>query len=436
MNAKKPRTSLAPPYRGEGGTFDAEVWLAGLDPIGWRFGLERIEALLAELGDPQREFESVHVVGTNGKSSVTVMTAALIEAWGRSTGCYISPHSERWSQRVRVRGREVDPDGFAAATERVAAAVPAVERSFAEGERVTQFEAATAVAFVALAEAGVEVGVIEAGLGGRLDATNVLSSRTTVLTSIGLDHTAWLGDTELEIAGEKLAVLREGSTLVLGQVSAAVADLARRTAEERGCDVVEPDAPPEGAGLDAPYLRRNLGVALAAAEVVVGPVPGDAFRSALGSLELAGRFEVIPGDPPFVLDAAHNPDGARALTEALSARLGDQPVVACLAILADKDAEGIIGALAPALAAAVCTEIPVARLEGSGRPGTSAVPAAELVRLCEASSVPATAHTDPAGAVALAVAMARERRGVALIAGSHYLLGYGWTARPAQSSYR
>jgi dihydrofolate synthase / folylpolyglutamate synthase len=415
---------------------NAEEWLSSLDPIGWRFGLERIEALLAELGDPQREFESVHVVGTNGKSSVSVMTAALIEACGRSTGCYISPHSERWSQRVRVRGREIDPGAFAAAAERVAAAVPAAERTFAEAERVTQFEAATAVAFAALADAGVEVGVIEAGLGGRLDATNVLPSRATVLTSIGLDHTAWLGDTELEIAGEKLAVLREGSTLVLGQVSDPVADLARRTAEERGCQVVEPAAPQEGAGLDAPYLRRNLGVALAAAEVVVGPVPGEAFRHALGSLELAGRFEVIPGDPPFVLDAAHNPDGARALAEALSARLDAQPVVACLAILADKDAEGIIGALAPALSAVVCTEIPVARLEGSGRPGTSAVPAAELVRLCEAASVPATAHTDPSGAIALAAAMARERRGVALIAGSHYLLGYGWTARPAQSSYR
>ena len=122
--------------------------------------------------------------------------------------------------------------------------VPAVEAGFAEGERVTQFEAATATAFVALAEAGVEVGVIEAGLGGRLDATNVLRSRATVLTSIGLDHTAWLGETELEIAAEKLAVLREGSTLVLGEVSAPVAELARETAAERGCAVVEPEEPP------------------------------------------------------------------------------------------------------------------------------------------------------------------------------------------------
>ena len=399
-----------------------EEWLSSLDPIGWRFGLERITALLTELGDPQNEFESVHVVGTNGKSSVAVMTAALVEARGRSTGCYLSPHSERWSQRVRVRGREIDGSAFADAAKRVAPAVTAVERGFAEGERITQFEAATATAFVALAATGVEVGVIEAGLGGRLDATNVLRSRVTVLTSIGLDHTAWLGETELEIAGEKLAVLREGSTLVLGPVSGPVAELARRVAGERGCDLIEAEAEHGDTGLGAPYLRRNLSAALAAAEVVAGPVSSTDLDRALASLELAGRFEVVAGDPPLVLDAAHNPDGARALTEALAEYVTEQPVVACLAILADKDATGIVAALAPALAAAVCTEIPAARLAGSGRPGATSTPAAELVRLCEAVSVPATAHAEPAGAVALAIAMARDRGGVALIAGSHYLL--------------
>ncbi len=404
------------------GRFDAEAWLGSLDPIGWRFGLERIAALMSALGDPQYEFEAVHVVGTNGKSSVAAMTAALVESRGRSAGCYLSPHSERWSQRVWVRGAEVDSGDFAVAAERVAAALPAVEQGFAGDERVTQFEAATATAFVALANAGVEVGVIEAGLGGRLDATNVLRSRVTVLTSVGLDHTAWLGESELEIAGEKLAVLREGSTLVLGPVIDAVAELARRLAEERRCDLIEAEPDRVGTGLAAPYLRRNLSAALAAAEVVAGPVsPADLDR-VLASLDLAGRFEVVAGDPPIVLDAAHNPDGARALTEALAERLEGQPVVACLAILADKDATGIIGALAPALAAAVCTEIPTARLEGAGRPGTTSTPAAELVRLCEAASVPATAHAEPGSAVTLAIAMARERGGVALIAGSHYLL--------------
>ena len=147
------------------------------------------------------------------------MTAALLEASGRTTGAYLSPHSERWAERVRIRGAEIDADAFERAVGAVAAVVPGVEEGFQEGERVTQFEAATAAAFVALRDAGVEVGVIEAGLGGRLDATNVLDSRVTVLTSIGLDHTQWLGETELEIAAEKLAVLRPGTTLVLGRRS-------------------------------------------------------------------------------------------------------------------------------------------------------------------------------------------------------------------------
>jgi dihydrofolate synthase/folylpolyglutamate synthase len=404
--------------------FDAEAWLGSLDPIGWRFGLERITALLTELGDPQHEFEPVHVVGTNGKSSVALMTAALVEARGRSTGCYLSPHTERWSQRVRIGAGEIDAGAFATAAERVAAALTAVETRFSEGERVTQFEAATATAFVALADAGVEVGVIEAGLGGRLDATNVLRSRATVLTSIGLDHTAWLGETELEIAGEKLAVLREGSALVLGDVPAEVAELARRTAAERRCTVLDPSPLPGGVELDAPYLRRNLGVAVAAAQAVAGPIAAGELREAIAALDLTGRFELVPGRPPMILDAAHNPAGARALAEALAERIDDRPVVGCLAILADKDASGIVAALAPALSAAVCTEIPAARLAGSGRPGMSAVPAAELVLLCEGASLPATAHTDPGGAVALARAMAQNRDGVALIAGSHYLLGY------------
>jgi dihydrofolate synthase/folylpolyglutamate synthase len=158
--------------------------------------------------------------------------------------------------------------------------------------------------------------------------------------------------------------------------------------------------------------------------VVAGPVDPDDVRTALSALDLAGRFELVAGKPPLVLDAAHNPDGARALAEALGEHVGGRPVVACLAILADKDARGIVAALAPALAAVVCTEIPAARLAGSGRPGITAVPAAELVLLCEVAAVPATAHTDPEGAVALAKAMAGERGGVALIAGSHYLLQY------------
>jgi hypothetical protein len=191
--------------------------------------------------------------------------------------------------------------------------------------------------------------------------------------------------------------------------------------------VVAADGPADAA-LAAPYLRRNLGVAIAAAEVVVGDVAEAEVGRALGALELGGRFELREGEPPLVLDAAHNPDGARALAEALAESFEDRPVVACIAILADKDAAGIVASLAPALAAAVCTEVPAERLTGAGRPGTTSVPAAELALLallCDGAGVPATAHAEPGGAVALATAMAAERGGVALIAGSHYLLRHG-----------
>ena len=411
----------------------AEAWLASLDPIGWRFGLERIEALLAALGHPQRAFDSIHVVGTNGKSSVTAMTAALCEAAGRSTGAYLSPHTARWAERIRVRGAEIGAEAFERAVGAVAAAVPTVEESFEEGERVTQFEAATAAAFVALRDAGVEVGMIEAGLGGRLDATNVLDSRVTVLTSIGLDHTEWLGETELEIAAEKLAVLRPGSTLVLGDVSPEVAAYARQVAAGRGSRLLRGQtshAPPyRGAiatfGSTAPYLRRNLAVAITAAEAFCDAPLGEGVPArALANLDLPGRFELSDGDPPVIRDAAHNPNGAAALAEALGAWAGDRPVVACLAVLGDKDAQGIVRALCPAISAAVVTEIPTERLGGAGRPGTTSVPAATLARLCEQAGVPAEVAGPPADAVQLALERAREQKGVALVAGSHYLLSY------------
>ncbi len=225
------------------------------------------------LGMPQHRFGSIHVVGTNGKSSVTRMTAALLEAHGISAGACVSPHAARWSERVLVRGEEVDPVAFAAAVERTAAAAETVNRSLEEGEAITQFELATAAAFVAFADARVEVAVVEAGLGGRLDATNTIPSKVTVLTSIGLDHTEWLGETEEAIAAEKLAVLRDHSTLVLGRVSPAVADLAERAAAEHGAKLI---VAPENPGADVhvraagPFQHRNFALACAAAEAFFG----------------------------------------------------------------------------------------------------------------------------------------------------------------------
>jgi dihydrofolate synthase / folylpolyglutamate synthase len=399
-----------------------------MEPFGWRFGLDRIRRLVSALGMPQHRFASIHVVGTNGKSSVTEMTSAVLEAHGVRTGAYLSPHEERWSERVRVGGAEIGPDAFGSAVERVAASVEAVNRTLPEErDAVTQFEALTAAAFVALTAAGVEVGVIEAGLGGRLDATNVLPSRVTALTSVGLEHTQWLGETETEIAAEKLAVLRGHTTLVLGQVGDEVEALARRTAAERHARFVPVRglSPQLELTTPAPYARRNFAVALACADVIVDRLDPERVGVVAGGLELHGRMEVVEGEPPVILDAAHNPAGATALAEALPAVAGGRPIVGCIATLADKDAAGILAALAPQLAALVTTEIPAARLESVGRPGARSIEPAELARLAQVAGIAEVeSSSDPADAVGRGRELASERGAMALVFGSHYLLRY------------
>ena len=381
--------------------------------------------LTTALGMPQHRFASIHVVGTNGKSSVTRMTAALLEAHGVSAGACVSPHASRWSERTLIHGEEIGREEFAGAVERVAQAAEVVNRGLEEGEAVTQFEAATAASFVALAAARVEAGVIEAGLGGRLDATNTIPSRVTVLTSVGLDHTEWLGETEAEIAAEKLAVLRDHSTLVLGRVSPEVMSLAERTARERGAKLIRaPEDPGSELRLRAPGLfqRRNFALAMAAAEAFLGELDRERVAAVAATLTIPGRLERIADDPPTFLDAAHNPDGAAALAEALP-EVGGERIVACLAILADKDAGAMIRALAPALDRVLCTEIPAEELAAHGRPGAGSHPAAELARLCEAAGLTAEAEPRFDEALRRARKLAAEAPdGALLVTGSHYVL--------------
>ncbi len=383
--------------------------------------------LTTALGLPQHRFASVHVVGTNGKSSVTRMTAALLEAHGLRAGASVSPHTERWSQRTLVGGEEIEPTRWAQAVEQVARAAEGVNRSLEEGEAVTQFEAATAASFVALASARVEAAVIEAGLGGRLDATNTIPSKVTVLTSIGLDHTEWLGETEAAIAAEKMAVLRDQTTLVLGEVSAEVGELAEATARDRGAHLVRAPADPGAAvRLRAPgeFQRRNFAIARVAAEAFLGrPLEPDRVAAAAAAVTVPGRLEQIAERPPVFLDAAHNPAGAAALARSLPALAEGRGVVAVLAVLADKDAAAMVAALAPVLDRAVCTELPASALEGHGRPGARSRPAAELAAACEAAGLQAEAEADFGSALARGRALAAEGpEGLLLVAGSHYAI--------------
>jgi dihydrofolate synthase / folylpolyglutamate synthase len=263
----------------------------------------------------------------------------------------------------------------------------------------------------------------------------VIPSKLTVLTSVGYDHTEWLGETLAEIAGEKVAVLRDHTALLVGGVPDEVRPVIEREATEkhaRRLDARPPEPPALG------YQVKNFALAAqAVAEVVRGTderaIDEVRRRYRAGELSVPGRLEWGSGDPPVIFDAAHNGEGARALAEALPA-LGGGHVVCCIAILAEKDAPEMVRALAAACEAFVCTEIPSEAIEGSGRPGGRSWPADELAQLCRDAGREAEAIADPRAAWERARELARERDGVALAAGSHYLLSSIWTERPAQSS--
>jgi dihydrofolate synthase / folylpolyglutamate synthase len=246
-----------------------------------------------------------------------------------------------------------------------------------------------------------------------------------VLTSVGRDHTEWLGETETEIAAEKLAVLRDQSTLVLGPVSPAVEALAEQVAGERNARLIHaPEDPGAEVELRAPgrFQRRNFALAMAAAETFLGRLDPVRVGEVAAGIVVPGRLEKLAESPPVYLDAAHNPDGAAALAEALPAVAGER-VVACLAVLSDKDFEAMIAALAPALERAVCTELPPAALAGHGRPGAASRPATELVAACEAAGLPAEAEPDFGAALVRATALAASPpEGAVLVTGSHYAL--------------
>jgi dihydrofolate synthase / folylpolyglutamate synthase len=376
------------------------------------------------LGLPQHRFASIHVVGTNGKTSVARMTATLLDAHGISAGAYLSPHIHAWSERIVIRGEPIGAEAFADALERTEEKARVADRAAGDEGPVTQFELLTAAAFLALANARVKIGVIEAGLGGRLDATNVIPSRATVLTSVGLDHTDWLGDTLAEIAAEKLAVLRDRTVLIRGELPPEAEEVAEQAVARHHARMAGP-FPLEGleAGSLPPYQRANLALALRATEEIAGELRPDAVAASLASLSNPGRAQLIEGHPPLIVDAAHNADGARALAAALPELAGGSKVVCCVAILEGKDAESILSALVPHCAALVATEVSEATIAAGGRPGGRAIPAAELAAKAQELGADSAAEPDPEAALALARERASGLGVPVLLTGSHFLLG-------------
>ncbi|MEA2466233.1 MAG: dihydrofolate synthase / folylpolyglutamate synthase [Thermoleophilaceae bacterium] len=393
----------------------AEAYLLDLELFGMRFGLDRMHKLMTVLGMPQRRFASVHVVGSNGKSSTVRMIAAVLERHGLRTGTYTSPHLRSFSERIEVGEKPVDEPAFAAAVTRVAHAASLVNRTAAPDDRVTQFEALTAAAYHELARRGVEVAVVEAGLGGRWDATNVIPSKVQVLTSVGLEHTRWLGPTIADIAAEKLAVVRDHATLVTGSLPPEADAVVARVVAERHARLVR--APLDGVApalARGAFQRRNFAVATAAAEAFLGSLDSAAVASAAAHVEVPGRLQLVSPDGPLVFqDGAHNPAGAAALAEALPEVVGDRRLVAVIGVLDDKDAASMLQAVLPLCGAVVFTRSSNPR---SLPPATLEALAAQVGGPAESESV-----ADPRAAVARAAELAGPD-GAVIATGSIYLI--------------
>jgi dihydrofolate synthase / folylpolyglutamate synthase len=395
---------------------EAERYLLSLELFGMRFGLDRMLRLMTALGHPERQFESIHVVGTNGKSSTVRMIAAILSRHGLRTGSYLSPHLVSFVERIRIEAADLEPAEFGAAVQRAAHAAELVDRSLTGDDRVTQFEALTAAAYSELARRGVEVAVIEAGLGGRYDATNVIPSKVQVLTSVGLEHTRWLGPTIDDIAGEKLDVVQPGATVVLGAGLPPDAQArAEVIAAQRGARIVlagtDPGVPVAALGA---FQRRNFALARAAAEAYAGSLDPAAVSSAAAEVLVPGRLQIVGQDPLTLVDGAHNPAGMAALAESLIEPFaaGRDRVVAVVSILDDKDAAGMLAALVPVTDALVLTAsqnpraLPPPTLQSLAR--QLGGPTSELVR-------------DPHAAVRRARELAGSS-GMVLVTGSIYLV--------------
>ncbi len=392
---------------------DPQRYLAGLQPLAMRFGLERMERALDALGHPERRFPVLHVGGTNGKGSACAMAAAALADAGRSVGLYTSPHLVRFNERIAVRGEPIDDDALEAAIAEVRRACPWHDAG-GEGERLTYFEFATLAGLVHFAGAGVDVAVVEVGLGGRFDATTAIRPAVTAVARIGLDHTQLLGDTVEQIAFEKAGIFKRGVPAVVHahQPPGALETLRAEAARRGASFIVAPAAWDGPVALRGPHQRGNAAFAAAALRALRGagvPVGDDAIARGIGSARWPGRLEEVGG---VLLDGAHNPDGAAALAAALPVLHPGRPVELVFGVLSDKDHAGMLRALAPA----------ARRLHLVAPATPRARPAAALLEDARAAGAEADVHADLVDALACARRAAADGA-LVCVAGSLYLVG-------------
>lgn len=396
-----------------------------LGRFGMKPGLERISPLLDRLGNPQKAFAAIHMVGTNGKGSTASLLASMLTAAGHRTGLFTSPHLISFTERMQIDQEEIPESAIPPLAERVLAAAP---------PEATFFEIVTALAVLYFAEQGVRIAVFEAGMGGRLDATNALKGILSVITPISLDHSDYLGTTVTQIAAEKAGIAKPGAPIVAArqtpEVAGVIEEKARHLASPllregddfeahwegellsyRGKEVFLPGLV---LGLPGRYQAGNAACALAAAELLDRngfPVSPEAMAAGAEKARWPGRMELFAGTPPIMLDGAHNEAGARALADALSF-VPRERLFLVAGVMADKELSGILSALLP-LAARLFAVAPL--LE-------RALPAAKLCRFCRERGCPA----DEAGSVEEGIARARAAAGpndLILVCGSLFTVG-------------
>ena len=345
--------------------------------------LDRVAELLDLLGSPQLSVPVVHIAGTNGKTSTTRMVERLLREFGLRTGRFTSPHLHTIRERIAIDGEPVSAETFVAAYEDVAPYAELVDQR--HGIRLSFFELLTAMAFATFADTPVDVAVVEVGLGGRWDATNVVDGPVSVVMPVALDHERWLGHTIEEIAAEKAGIIKPGQLAVLAQQDRAAAEVLLRRAAEVEATVAREGAEfgvlsrqvavggqvvsLRGLGgdyddlllpLHGPHQAHNAACALAAVEGFLGGgadrLDLDVVRAGFAEVTSPGRLEVVRRSPTVIVDGAHNPAGAAALAEALSEAFDFRRLIGVVGVLADKDAHGILAALEPVLAEVVVSQ--------------------------------------------------------------------------------
>ena len=401
----------------------ATEFLFSLERFGMKFGLANMAALCDALGHPERACPSILIGGTNGKGSVAAMVDGALRAQGYATGRYTSPHLHRLEERFTIDGREVETDRLEASAVRVRAVVDRLLASGRLEALPTFFESTTAVAFDLFRDARVDAAVLEVGLGGRLDATNVVTPVATAIVSIDFDHQAQLGDTLPSIAAEKAGIIKPGVPVVCGVMPAEAMDVVAQTAAGRGAPLIAVEGDEALAArvaaiplsLPGAHQRLNAAVALRLLEILDGDVRhglrvSDAARQAgLATARWPGRLETVAyRGRPVLLDAAHNPAGARALASYLR---GAAPagVTLVFGAMKDKAVAEMLRELAPVVRTAVCTTAPSPR----------AMEATDLLVLARAQGLEALIVDDPLTAVDRACLSPDP----VVVAGSIFLIG-------------